>query len=164
MAAKKPRITEAQCERARRLSASHDRRTVAALTGVSTRTLLALERRGWQPAARRFRPVPKDWGVVAPGQGVVQLAAYYRTSQTVILRWRKEKPVDRPYNGGVAWQPPANFTELLKEHSAAAVGRMLGVNEHTVMTARLRLGIHPRQVAARKTVGWAERYVAEVRA
>ncbi|MBW6531910.1 helix-turn-helix domain-containing protein [Sphingomonas sp. RRHST34] len=156
----KPRLTAEQVERARRLSMVYDRGTVAEMLGASPATIRAAAARGWKPAERKLRPVPNDWGIVAPGLTMPELARHYRASQSAIARWLREKPVARAYNGGHVWQPPENFASLLEQHSANRVARMLGVHPNTVKAARYRLGIHPTQVATRRKAGWAERFVA----
>lgn len=82
-------------DRAELLARSHPLGTVAEIMRLGRSTISKMKKRGWKAVdyAPLRRPVPNDWGIVAPDHSVNELAAIYRTTPRTISRWLREKPV-----------------------------------------------------------------------
>lgn len=87
-----PTISQALCDRARRLYEVHPERVVIELTGICSASLSRIRRRGWQAFPKGFkqRPRPNDFAIQNRYMTGFELAAHYRTSNAIIARWRRE--------------------------------------------------------------------------
>lgn len=137
-------LTPAQCDRIRRLCAVHPHRTVAELANVSKSTLHHLVKRNFQPAGREQRPVPSDWGIVAPGRSSEWLRVHYAVSPKVLSRWRREKPVAQPGKGHRRRPRPADLRDVLGRMSVAQAEAHYGVSNATLSRWRREVGIPTR--------------------
>ena len=97
-----PTLSPAKCERARRLYEVHPERVVIELTGICSASLSRLRRRNWQPLQPGFkqRPRPTDFAIQNRHMSGHELAEHYRTSNSIIARWRRElRKLSSPYVG-----------------------------------------------------------------
>ena len=80
------------CERARRLAQVHCECVVTELTGLGPASLHRLKKRGWKAFPKGFnqRPRPTDFAIQCRHMTVLELAAHYRTSNSIIARWKRE--------------------------------------------------------------------------
>lgn len=156
-------LSAAACDRIRRLHSVHGDVVTCELTGISSCTLHNLKKRGFRPVERDRRPIPGDWGLVAPGLSNVQLMAHYHASGRVVARWRQEKPVPTKRAGVPAIPMPIDAVAVLTTQSRTQAARHYGVSVSTIGKWREQLGSLKHQVAARRAPGWVERYVAERR-
>lgn len=80
------------CRRAKLLSDVHSQRTVAEILGISKNSLWHLKRRGWRPitTATQQRERPADFAIQCRHMSREELAAHYRTSNTILARWGRE--------------------------------------------------------------------------
>lgn len=151
----RPFITPAEADRARRLSAIHTHRTVCELTGISSSTLCELKKRGFRSAQRGFRPVPNDWGIVAPDLTSTELQRHYRAGPSTIKRWFRERAVPRPKGGPPAFPIPSDLAETLAAVGQAGAAAHYGVSRTLVYAWRKKLSL---DVAGQSTLGWEEHY------
>lgn len=88
-------IPQSMYDRAELLSRSHPLGTVAEIMRVGRTTISKMKKRGWKAVNYDSlrRPVPSNWGIVAPDHSVNELARIYGTPPRTICRWLREKPV-----------------------------------------------------------------------
>ena len=156
-------LSAATCDRVRRLCDVYPQETVLRLTKIGKGTLHELKKRGFKPAARPLRPVPTDWGIVAPGRTALWLQQHYGASPNTIVRWRQEKLVPMIGKGHRRKKRPDDLAQILDRMTVSEAERHLGVSNTTLTKWRRQLGLATRTSPAAPTIGWAERYVEERR-
>ena len=155
-------LSAAQCDRIRRLCATYDDATVRRLTGVGAGTLYELRKRAFRAARRKNeRPVPSDWGLVAPGKAIGWLIQHYRTGPRTITRWRREKPMVGPGRGHRRKDRPVDLREVLARMNVADAEAHYDVSNAVLSRWRREIGIATRTTPAAARTSWVERYVEE---
>jgi hypothetical protein len=135
MTAKRPRLTQAECDHLRMLVGKHGVAGAARRYGCSYSTVVGLQRRYFTPAKPRRRPLPDDWYQVAPGQTEDWLQKHYRVGRKGLYRWFAQHPVTRRAAGPKPLPVPEFTTEMI-EWTAARLGTHFGVSEDTALKWR----------------------------
>lgn len=145
-------LTQAQCDRLRRLSEQYDMATAAELVGCDRSTVTNVKRRGWRaaPSRRPKRARPADFAIQAQHMTKKQLCAHYRAGDQVVIRWCAEIGRERmkPRRLGQAFPVPSvdELRAALAEHSVAETAALFGVHPNTLMKWRRAHGL---------AVGWS---------
>ncbi|WP_267382582.1 MULTISPECIES: hypothetical protein [unclassified Sphingomonas] len=154
-------LTAEQCARIERLARVHDDRTIAELTGASTSTIYALRQRGFKPVRRAHRPLPTDWGLVAPGRTSEWLRVHYAVSPKVMARWRREKPVAQPGKAHRRRARPADLRDVLSRMSVAQAEAHYGCTNAVLSRWRREIGIATRFEQPTHRRSWVEQRIFE---
>lgn len=87
-----PSFDQARCDRLRRLTETHGIVAAAEIAGTSPNAIRKVRARGWRAGrrGRSIRPMPTDFRLQCHDMTLVELAAHYRTSRTIVMRWAAE--------------------------------------------------------------------------
>lgn len=87
-----PPLSQAMCDRARRLTAVHTQDTAAMILGIWPETIIKVRKRGWVAAepGRKKRPRPTDFAIQVHHMQRRELARHYRAGNDTIARWARE--------------------------------------------------------------------------
>ncbi|RSY83137.1 hypothetical protein DAH66_12775 [Sphingomonas koreensis] len=98
--------------------------------------------------ARRKRPVPADFAIVAKGKGIDKICRHYGTGPSVVKRWLQESAVDRGPLAAHGWAcrpAPDGFALSAARMSLAQLAARYEVSK-TIITRWVReTGAKPRQ-------------------
>lgn len=150
-----------RCARIERLARVHPDHTIAELTGVSTSTIHALKNRGFRPMRRAQRPIPNDWGIVAPGRTTEWLIRHYSVSPKVLSRWRREKPVPQPGKAHRRRARPADLRDILAHMSVTEAQEHYDVSNAVLSRWRREIGIATRFDDPSTQRTWVEQRLLE---
>lgn len=163
-------LTQADCDRLRRLCEIHTQADAAAIVGCIPNAVTAAKNRGWKAFGMPLRPRPSDFALRADEMTLVELARHYRTGRGCVARWAAEINRERlPNGGGVKPRPiPADLAEVVAMLGAERAAAHYGVNRKTLRKWRKAAGLSVEQCRAKKIessslIGWADRYAAERR-
>lgn len=165
-------MTQAECDRLKRLRDVHTIETCAELMGRSseaTRRCIARGFTAYVSRARRARP--SDFGLLAHAMTQQQLARHYRTGQETVRRWGKEiGRKDKSRGGPKLKRCPPDFRETYERlgNDRHAAGQHYGVCEQIIQRWREESGLPvklKRKTLTRRasTFGWVDKIAAAPR-
>jgi hypothetical protein len=166
-------LTQAQCDRMRRLCELHPQVVVARLMHIDPTTVCVIKKRGFKASTGgpARRPMPDDFRIQADVMTLHELARHYRTGLCCVRRWieeaggRRFTPRSSARLTGMPTMPPREVVAAAVENlGATRAAAEFGVSPTTLQKWRQHYGLpirHKRVVQLRKRPalrGWAERY------
>jgi hypothetical protein len=166
-------LTQAECDRLKKLREVHSIKTCAALLKRSSSSVERAIANGfvaYRHHALRERPV--DFALIADSMTIADLARHYHTSQEAVRRWAAEIGRKHKWAGRPRLKPcPPDFRETYARLGSdrRAAERHYGVCETVITRWRKESGLpiaHKRKTLGRRTsqVGWVDKFAAERRA
>ncbi|RYG87625.1 MAG: hypothetical protein EON59_06855 [Alphaproteobacteria bacterium] len=155
-------LTQAQCDRARRLEETYGGGLACEMMGISSSTLWALKRRGFKAIARPLRKMPTDFAIIADGRNSEWLRAHYGTSNRSIARWRRESGAAEAKAGIPALPIPSDFLAIVDSLGANGAAVHFGVSKTTITKWKRAHGLRLRRdpKPAPVGIGWIEQRYA----
>jgi transposase-like protein len=166
-------LTQADCDRMRRLCEIHPQVVVAQLMHIDKDTVWRIKKRGFTATrgGPARRPMPDDFRIQADALSLHELARHYRTGLCCINRWVKEAgsrdftPRSSAHITPQRIRPEREVVEAaVAEHGPTKAAHVLGVHPTTLQKWREFYGLpiyHKRVILLRKRVPdkrWAETY------
>lgn len=166
-------MTQAECDRLKRLRELHSIETCAELLGRSgeaVRRCIARGFRAYEHHAKRSRP--SDFALIADTMTIAELAKHYGTNQLAVRRWAREIGRKDKWRGRPKLKRcPPDFRETYARlgNDRRAAEAHYGVCEAVIQRWREECGLpvqHKRKTLARRASkrGWVDKIAAERRA
>lgn len=166
-------LSQADCDRMRRLCAVHTLEVVAELMHIHKDTVWRIRKRGFvaTTGGPARRPMPYDFRIQMDLMGIHELARHYQTGQGCVRRWIAEAgrrdftPRSSARVHVQQARPARDIVETaVARHGATRAAAELGVTPSTLQKWREFYGLpiqHKRVVQLRKRPtqrGWVDRY------
>lgn len=168
-------MTQAECDRLKRLREVHTIKTCAELLGRSEEAVLRAIKRGYRAYVHHsLRDRPTDFGLLANAMTLEQLAKHYRTGLETVRRWAAEIGRKHKWRGRPRLKPcPPDFRETYERlgNDRRAAEAHYGVCEQVIQRWREECGLPVKlrraTIARRRNpsrVGWVDQFAAARRA
>lgn len=99
-----------------------------------------------QHRVQALRPVPDDFREFASTHSRNDTERHYACGSRTAGRWYSETGVRPPHLNGPQILAPDNFSELLKMHTQAEIGAMLGIGRNAVRDMARRMGLQKNRL------------------